>query len=78
MAGAAQPIIGRVEPQPAALMRADSRHGFGFAVDAANDGRTALEQLRRPLGRECSRPGLRERMGLFGGLVGDGPMPSRL
>src|SRR5271166_3654357 len=49
VAGAAQPVVGPVEPQPAALMRAYARHRLRAAVDTSNepDERTVLERVHR-------------------------------
>src|SRR3954468_5628960 len=52
MTGAAQPVVGSVEPQPAALMSADARDALCAAVDAtdeANDG-AEIERVHRALG----------------------------
>ncbi len=45
MARAAQPVVGRVEPQSATLVRAHPGDGFGLAVDTTNepDHRTDIE-----------------------------------
>ena len=69
MARAAQPVVGFVEPQPAALMRAYSRHRLGAAVDPTHeaDQRAVFERMHHTVGANLRA----RRDGLPAAVVGD-------